>query len=334
MSLRLEPGSPKRYRPKAGQIFLMKTSAGYVPVGVTSTEAFFGACVMIHPYRALVHDITDTSYYSLIEKNELLIPPVMVPKPDFSKGGYFTKNSDKNAPAPIPFDKYYFYVGATSWNPHELGFSPTTGAFPYDRLPDFDPIDERRIECFLHDSNPPVVEKVDQAPEGTYFMYTYGIPETIQLDFAIEDTLAYYGLIDTPRPPHADFSDIETASAHAERPKPMTPEQFLHLADIEGTSTLFAAMDQTPEQVVEAITEAGHEPNGYFFEGLATYLINLHDLDGAGIEADSEAGMFSLLGNSATVTALHEHLLGLLRNPAELTQTIQQAEAAGHDFDD
>ena len=114
----------------------------------------------------------------------------------------------------------------------------------------------------------------------------------------------------------------------------MTPEQFLHLADIEGTSTLFAAMDQTPEQVVEAITEAGHEPNGYFFEGLATYLINLHDLDGAGIEADSDAGMFSLLGNSATLTALHELLLDLLRNPAELTSTIQQAEAAGYKFDD
>ena len=141
MSLRLEPGSPKGYRPKTGQIFLMRTTAGLIPVGVTSTEAFFGACVMIHPYRALVHDITDTSYYSLIEKNELLISPVMVPKPDFSKGGYFTKNSDKNAPAPIPFDKYYFYVDATSWNPHELGFSPTTGAFPYDRLPDFDPIE-------------------------------------------------------------------------------------------------------------------------------------------------------------------------------------------------
>ena len=334
MSLRIEFDSPKGYRPKAGQIFLMRTTAGYIPVGVTSTEAFFGACVMLHPYRALVHDITDTSYYPLVEKNELLIPPVVLPKAYFRKGGCFTKNPDKNAPTPIPFDYYYYYVGATAWNPHELGFGPAPGAFPHDRLPSFKPINERKIKYFPHDSNPPAVVETDHAPEGTYFIFGEGILEIGQIDFAIEDSLAYYGLINTPRPPHADFSDIETAFAQAERPTSMTAEQFLHLADIEGTSTLFAAMDQTPDVVVEAITEAGHEPNGYFFEALATYLINLHDLDGAGIEADSEAGMFSLLGNSATVTALHEHLLGLLRNPAELTTTIQQAEAAGHDFDD
>ena len=334
MSLRIEFDSPKGYRPKAGQIFLMRTTAGYVPVGVTSTEAFFGACVMIHPYRGVVQDVTDTSYYPLVEKNELLIPPVMFPKRDFGKGGCFTKNSDKNAPTPIPFDNYYYYVGGSAWNPHELSITPARAPFPHDQLPDFKPINERRIKYFPHDSNPPAVVETDHAPEGTYFILGEGMINAIQLEFAIEDTLAYYGLIDTPRPPHADFSDSETTTTQAERPTPMTPEQFLHLADIEGTSTLFAVMDQTPDAVVEAITAAGHEPNGYFFEGLATYLISLHGLDGAGIEADSEAGMFSLLGNSATLTALHGHLLRLLLNPTELTTTIQQAEAAGHDFDD
>ena len=334
MSLRIEFDSPKGFRPKAGQIFLLRTTVGYIPVGVTSTEAFYGACAMLHPYRALVQDVTDTSYYPLVEKNDLLIPPVMLPKEYFRKGGCFAKNSDKNAPAPVPFDKYYYYfASATAWNPREFSFAPARIPFPHDRLPDFDPISERKIKYFLHDSNPPMPVETDYAPEGTRFIDGQGIVLTTQLDFSIEDSLAYYGLIDTPRPPHADFSDDDEPK-QKEVPTPMTPEQFLHLADIEGTSTLFAAMDQAPEQVVEAITAAGHEPNGYFFEALATYLISLHDLDGAGIEADSEAGMFSLLGNSATVTAMHEHLLGLLRNPAELTTTIQQAEAAGHEFDD
>lgn len=40
MSLRLEFDSPKGYRPKVGQIYLMNTTAGYIPVGVTSTKAF------------------------------------------------------------------------------------------------------------------------------------------------------------------------------------------------------------------------------------------------------------------------------------------------------
>ena len=332
MSLRLEFDSPIGFRPKAGQIFLLRTTAGYIPVGVTSTEAFFGACVMIHPYRALVQDVTDTSYYPLVERNELLIPPVMFPKRDFGKGGCFIKNPDKNTPTPVPFRKYYYYVDASTWNPNELSFAPARAPFPHDRLPDFKPINERGIRCFLHDSNPPVVEKVDQAPEGTYFIEGEGIIHTIHLEFAIEDALAYYGLIDTPRPPHADFSEYDEPK-QKEVPTPMTPEQFLHLADIEGTSSLFAAMDQAPEQVVEAITTAGHEPNGYFFEGLAGYLISQHDLGDKGIDPDSESGMFCCYGDRAALDELRKLMLDVIVDPTKLAAVIEEAEAKGHDFD-
>lgn len=69
----------------------MKTTFGYIPVGVVSTEAFFGAAAMIHPYRAIVSDIKDTTWYPLIKKNELLIPPLEIVKSDFRKGGDFTQ---------------------------------------------------------------------------------------------------------------------------------------------------------------------------------------------------------------------------------------------------
>ena len=334
MSLRLEPGSPKGYRPKSGQIFLMRTTAGYIPVGVTSTEAFFGACVMIHPYRALVQDVADTSYYPLIAKNELLIPPVMVPKRDFGKGGFFTKTPDKNSPNPIPFDKYYFYADTFAWNPHELSFAPTLSTLPHDRLPDYVPIEKRKIYCFLHDSNPPVFKAVDLAPVGTYFIFGEGIIHTIQLEFAIEDALAYYGLTDTPRPPHANFSDSETTSTQAERPTPMTAEQFLRLVDTEGSTSLLAYVEQAPEPVVEVITESGHEPNGYFFEGLATYLISQQDLDTSGIDPDSEAGMFCFYGDRAALDTLRNLMLDVIADPSKLAAVIEEAEASGHDFDD
>ena len=334
MSLRLEFESPKGYRPKTGQIFLMKTSVGYIPVGVTSTEAFFGGCVMLHPYRALVQDVTDTSYYSLVEKNELLIPPVMLLKADFRKGGWFTKNPDKNAPTPIPFDKYYYYSNANAWNPHELGFAPIAGIrAPSGRLPDFIPINERRIDCFLHDSNPPEYETVDMAPEGTYFMYTFGIVGTRQLEFAIEDTLAYYGLINTPRPPLADYSDVETTSAQAEKFTPKTPEEFLRLVDSEDYTSFRAYMGQTPEPVVDVITAAGHEPNGYFFEGLAGYLISQHDLGDKGIDPDSESGMFCCYGDRAALDELRKLMLDVIADPTKLAGVIEEAEAKGHDFD-
>ena len=334
MFLRFKPGSPKGYRPKAGQIFLMRTTVGLIPVGVTSTEAFFGACVMIHPYRTVVHDAADTSYYPLIERNELLIPPVMVPKPDFSKGGYFIKNPNKNTPTPVPFDKYYYFVSGMVWNPHELSFAPARAPLPHDRLPDFKPINERKIRYFPHDSNPPAVVETDHAPEGTCFIVGQSIIHTNQLEFAIEDTLAYYGLINTPRPPHADFSDVETTTSQAERPTPMTAEQFLRLVDTEGSTSLLAYVEQAPEPVVEVITESGHEPNGYFFEGLATYLISQQDLDTSGIDPDSEAGMFCFYGDRAALDTLRNLMLDVVADPSKLAAVIEEAEASGHDFDD
>lgn len=68
MALKLVLDAPKGSRPKAGQLYLMKTTLGYIPVGVTSTEAFFGAAAMIHPYRALISDPSDTSWFLLVEK--------------------------------------------------------------------------------------------------------------------------------------------------------------------------------------------------------------------------------------------------------------------------
>ena len=87
--LKFSLDSPKGSRPKAGQLYLMKTTLGYIPVGVASTEAFFGAAAMLHPYRALISDPSDTTWFPLVEKNELLIPPIQIVKSDFRKGGPF-----------------------------------------------------------------------------------------------------------------------------------------------------------------------------------------------------------------------------------------------------
>lgn len=194
-------------------------------------------------------------------------------------------------------------------------------------------IDERKINYWVLDSNPPEVGSCSEAPEGTYFILGEGIVHTVQLEFAIEDTLAYYGLIDTPRPAHADFS-IDVEPAQSERPKPMTADQFLRLVDVEGTTSLLANMEQTPDEVNDVVSASGHEPNGYFFEGLATYLIGQNNLDGGGIDADSEGGMFCFYGDRATLEALRTVMLGVLNNPSELAAVIEEAEASGHDFDD
>lgn len=332
MALKLVFDAPKGSRPKAGQLYLMKTTLGYIPVGVTSTEAFFGAAVMIHPYRAIVSDPKDTTWYPLIEKNELLIPPLQIVKRDFKKGGDFHQVKDKNAPKPVPFEKYFEYGGAIIWNPSELAFAPTSESIPANRLASFIPEQDRRIEYTLHDTNPPQGGIVDEAPEGTYFMPA-GLLMDLHIEFALEDALAYYGLIDTPRPAHPDFTESQEQDTMPTDTQ-QEDQPLFHLAELDGMTTLFAAMDTMPKEAVGVIEQAGHTPNGYFLDDLAKYLLRQANVPNNSIEFDSEAGMFSLIGTTETLQPLHTQLTDLFNNTNNLQQTISKAKAAGTDFDD
>lgn len=327
--LKLVFGAPKGTRPKAGQLYLMKTTMGFIPVGIASTNSFFGGAVTIHPYRALVTDPTDTSWYPLVEKNELLIPPLMIQKRDFRKGGDFYRIEDKNAPTTVPFDKYYYYSIAMAWNSDELAFAPTSAPMPHDRPASFIPAEGRQIAYRLHDTNPPKGGKVEQAPEGTYFMPS-GLIIDMDVEFAFEDALSYYGLIDTPRPTHADFGDDEekpTQTADTNQP-------FLRIDKIKGKWGLFAYTSILPEGVEDTVTEAGYLPNGYFFDTLTRYLLEQADTNADTINYDSEAGMFSIDGPIDILQSLKDQLTELCDNPDKLQQTIEQAEATGIDFND
>ncbi|MCT1428840.1 immunity 51 family protein [Corynebacterium sp. p3-SID1241] len=334
MALKLVFDSPKGSRPKAGQLYLMKTTLGYIPVGVVSTEAFFGAAAMIHPYRAIVSDIKDTTWYPLIEKNELLIPPLQIIKSDFRKGGDFYSVKDKNAPHPVPFDRYFNYRSSFPWSPEEQAFVPTSEALPTDKLGTFIPKHERHIEYTLHDTNPPQGGIVDEAPEGAFFMPA-GLHIDLHIEFALEDALCHHGLIDTPRPAHPDFSDDQEQGQDtmtAESPQENQPP--FHLAEIDGMTSLFAAQDAIPEEVVRVVGKAGHTPNGYFLENLAKQLLLESNISTDDIEFDSEAGMFSLIGTAAALLPLHDQLTDLFSDTNKLQQTLKRAQAAGTDFDD
>ena len=324
--LKFSLDSPKGSRPKAGQLYLMKTTLGYIPVGVTSTEAFFGAAAMIHPYRALISDPSDTSWFPLVEKNELLIPPIQIAKSDFRKGGPFQRIPAKSHPKTIPFDNYFHYTLADFWSPEEQAFVPTT------KENEWVPQERRIINYTIHDTNPPQGGTTDEAPEGTYFM-TDVLGGYREIEYALEDALAYYGIIDTPRPARPDFTDNQehdTMPTNAQQ----EDQPLFHLAEIDSMTTLFAAMDTLPKEAVGVIEQAGHTPNGYFLDNLTTYLLRQANITTDGIEFDSEAGMFSLIGTTETLQPLHTQLTDLFNNTNDLQQTLNQAKAAGTDFDD
>jgi hypothetical protein len=101
------------------------------------------------------------------------------------------------------------------------------------------------------------------------------------------------------------------------------------IVDIEGSTSLTFYCGELPAD--GAISDAGHEPNGYFWEGVVQYLAP--DL-AEEVELDSEAGMFSAYGDRVTLERLQLLIDPYLEDGERVTVTIRQAEASGFQFDD
>lgn len=80
-----------------------------------------------------------------------------------------------------------------------------------------------------------------------------------------------------------------------------------------------------------AISAAGHEPNGYFWEGLIRF--EWPDL-AERLDFDSEAGMFAAAGTQDDLSALKEAIEPVIANPDKVAAIITRADAAGFQFED
>ena len=103
----------------------------------------------------------------------------------------------------------------------------------------------------------------------------------------------------------------------------------MQLIDLDGSSSLTFECGDLPADA--AVFAAGHEPNGYFWEGVAEYLAGRLVSQ---LELDSEAGLFCATGDRALLSQLREELDGYLQNPEMVARLIREAEAAGFKFDD
>ncbi|WP_370288194.1 Imm51 family immunity protein [Nocardioides sp.] len=99
--------------------------------------------------------------------------------------------------------------------------------------------------------------------------------------------------------------------------------------EIEGEFSLTFYCGELPADA--AIAAAGHEPNGYFWEGVAEFIGG--DLVKQ-MELDSEGGMFCAVGEQADLTAMQSLLEPLLTNGNAVLDVIARAEAASFIFDD
>jgi hypothetical protein len=86
----------------------------------------------------------------------------------------------------------------------------------------------------------------------------------------------------------------------------------------------------------EAIEELGHEPNGYFWEGVAQFLVGEQAPGLVGrLDYDSEGGMFCAYSSDrAALEELAALLAPVANESAQVRDVVARATTAGFEFDD
>lgn len=99
---------------------------------------------------------------------------------------------------------------------------------------------------------------------------------------------------------------------------------------VPGEYSLILLADGTPSD--DAVVALGHEPNGYFWQGVAERI--LPEQMRVGIRFDSEAGMFSARSDKETLVILGSEMARIATDPARVREVVAAAEADGFVFDD
>ncbi|MFH9554514.1 Imm51 family immunity protein [Streptomyces sp. NPDC017435] len=103
----------------------------------------------------------------------------------------------------------------------------------------------------------------------------------------------------------------------------------IKLHDFDGEHSL--TLDVGGLAADMAVADAGHEPNGYFWEGLVRFA--WPDLVEP-LDFDSEAGMFCAVGTPSDLAQLKTALEPVITSPDAVRDIIARAETSGFEFDD
>ncbi len=106
---------------------------------------------------------------------------------------------------------------------------------------------------------------------------------------------------------------------------------------VETTPGKFSLLLNAGTTDVDALIEDfGHEPNGYFWEGVAQFLVNTEAPALAGrFSYDPEGGMFCAYGDDRTALQELSALMGAVATDGDrMRRLIAAAEAGGFEFDD
>ncbi|WP_184615445.1 Imm51 family immunity protein [Sphaerisporangium krabiense] len=106
---------------------------------------------------------------------------------------------------------------------------------------------------------------------------------------------------------------------------------------VESTPGKYSLLlDAGTTQVDDVVEELGHEPNGYFWEGVARVLV---DTEAAALEGrfsyDPEGGMFCAYGRDrGALEELGARMAVVATDADRMRRLVVAAEADGFEFDD
>ena len=201
--LALVEDNERDWDPVTGKLCLIHTTLGFIPAGIVSDSVSDGDGVKLHVYRCLLDSETDTSFYDLVERNELLLPPIEVLKMDFEQGGAFRLLEDVGAPRPVPLEAYYVNSLSQHWDPEHRRFAKCcSGVTRLDGTVKIRPTS--REDIAVTDANTSFYRKLNEGEDFQDKLISSGFTVAPGvLEFALEDSLSYFSLIDTPRPEKA-----------------------------------------------------------------------------------------------------------------------------------
>jgi hypothetical protein len=106
---------------------------------------------------------------------------------------------------------------------------------------------------------------------------------------------------------------------------------------IESTPGKYSLLlDAGTTRADDVIEELGHEPNGYFWEGVAQLLVSAEAPALAGrFSYDPEGDMFCAYGSDrGALEELATRMAAVATDPDRMRQLVTAAEADGFEFDD
>lgn len=105
----------------------------------------------------------------------------------------------------------------------------------------------------------------------------------------------------------------------------------IHMYDTDPADA-YLAIEAGDPPTSALIEELGHEPGGYFWEGVVAWLTKQGQLPEQNL--DPESSMFVARGSVEQLEQLAQALTPYLTDDAAMRELIAAADAAGHDFDD